>query len=156
MTVEARQAAIEALYEADQRELKEAAEGLSARAARMVTGVLEHQTDLDRLIDAASDHWRINRMPVVDRAILRLGVYELLYELDTPAPVVVSEAVRLAKIFGSEKSGAFVNGILAALVTRLRSSAPPVASNSPLAAASDSPLAEAGGVPERSEGEGAP
>jgi len=156
VTVEARQAAIEALYEADQRELKEAAEGLPARAARMVTGVLEHQTDLDRLIDAASDHWRINRMPVVDRAILRLGVYELLYELDTPAPVVVSEAVRLAKIFGSEKSGAFVNGILAALVTRLRSSAPPVASNSPLAAASDSPLAEAGGVPERGEGEGAP
>ncbi len=68
MTVEARQAAIEALYEADQRELKEAAEGLPARAARMVTGVLEHQTDLDRLIDAASDHWRINRMILLPRS----------------------------------------------------------------------------------------
>ncbi|MGI8518103.1 MAG: transcription antitermination factor NusB [Acidimicrobiia bacterium] len=136
MTVDARQAAIEALYEADQRKLKDAAEGLPARVARMVNGVLDHQIDLDRLIDAASDHWRINRMPVVDRAILRLGVYELLYELDTPAPVVVSEAVRLAKIFGSEKSGAFVNGILAALVTRLRSSPPPEASDSPPAAGS--------------------
>lgn len=120
MNTEARQLAIEALYEADQREVDEVGEGLPARAERMVTGVLEHQVELDRQIDAVSDHWRINRMPVVDRAILRLGLYELLYERDTPPAVVVAEAVRLAKVFGTEKSGSFVNGILATLVTKTR------------------------------------
>jgi N utilization substance protein B len=60
-------------------------------------------------------------MPVVDRAILRLGLYELLYVTDTPPAVVVAEAVRLAKLFGTEKSGVFVNGILAALLAGKRS-----------------------------------
>lgn len=119
MNIEARQLAIEALYEADQRDVTDVGEGLPARVERMVTGVLEHQEDLDRQIDAVSDHWRINRMPVVDRAILRLGLYELLYERDTPPAVVVAEAVRLAKVFGTEKSGSFVNGILAALVKKV-------------------------------------
>ena len=122
MNTEARQLAIEALYEADQREVAEVGEGLPARAERMVAGVLEHQAELDRQIDAVSDHWRINRMPVVDRAILRLGLYELLYERDTPPAVVVAEAVRLAKVFGTEKSGSFVNGILATLVTQVKAS----------------------------------
>ncbi len=126
MNTEARQLAIEALYEADQREVDEVGEGLPARAERMVTGVLEHQVELDRQIDAVSDHWRINRMPVVDRAILRLGLYELLYERDTPPAVVVAEAVRLAKVFGTEKSGSFVNGILAALVREARGQRPEV------------------------------
>lgn len=118
MTVEARQRAVEALYEADQRDLSEAGEGLPTRVERMVSGVLAHRQELDESIDAVSEHWRINRMPVVDRAILRLGLYELLYERNTPPGVVVAEAVRLAKLLGSEKSGAFVNGILAALIAK--------------------------------------
>jgi N utilization substance protein B len=118
VTTEARQLALEALYEADQLELREARDGLPARVERMVTGVLAHQEDLDRQIDAVSAHWRIKRMPVVDRAILRLGLYELLYEPETPPAVVVAEAVRLAKMFGTEKSGVFVNGILAALLSK--------------------------------------
>jgi N utilization substance protein B len=59
-------------------------------------------------------------MPVVDRAILRLGLYELRYETDTPAAVVVAEAVRLAKTFSTERSGAFVNGVLATLAEQER------------------------------------
>jgi len=119
VTVEARQLAIESLYEADQRDLSEPDDGLPARVERMVRGVLTHQAKLDEEIDAVSTHWRINRMPVVDRAILRLAVYELLHEPVTPPGVVVSEAVRLAKLFGTEKSGAFVNGILGTLVAKL-------------------------------------
>jgi N utilization substance protein B len=82
--------------------------------------VLEHVRELDDDIDSASEHWRVQRMPVVDRAILRLGLYELRYEPDTPAAVVVAEAVRLAKTFSTERSGAFVNGVLATLAEKER------------------------------------
>lgn len=112
---EPRDLALEALYEADQRELSETTADLPHKAARLVAGVLAHLEELDAEIDAASEHWRIARMPVVDRAILRLGLYELRYEPETPVAVVVSEAVRLAQTFSTEKSGAFVNGVLAAL-----------------------------------------
>jgi N utilization substance protein B len=81
----------------------------------LLRGVLAHLDELDREIDAVSEHWRVPRMPVVDRAILRLGLYELRYEPETPPAVVVAEAVRLAKLFSTERSGAFVNGVLAAL-----------------------------------------
>jgi transcription antitermination protein NusB len=86
----------------------------------LVTGVLEHVEELDRTIDSVSEHWRIERMPVVDRAILRLGLYELRFESQTPPAVVVSEAVRLAKTYSTEKSGAFINGILGRLAERER------------------------------------
>jgi N utilization substance protein B len=118
VTVEARQLAVEALYEADQLDLRKVRDDLPPRVERLVAGVLEHQVDLDRQIDAVSAHWRIKRMPVVDRAILRLGLYELIYETGTPSAVVLAEAVRLAKMFGTEKSGLFVNGILAALLAK--------------------------------------
>ena len=120
MTVEPRDLAVQALYEADQLDMSTRREGLPPKAARLVAGVLEHVRELDREIDQASDHWRVQRMPVVDRAILRLGLYELRYETDTPAAVVVAEAVRLAKTFSTERSGAFVNGVLAALAEKER------------------------------------
>ena len=112
---EPRDLALEALYEADQRDLTHTTADLPPKAARLVEGVLSHLRELDAEIDAASEHWRVARMPVVDRAILRLGLYELRHEPETPVAVVVSEAVRLAKIYSTEKSGAFVNGVLAAL-----------------------------------------
>ena len=81
-------------------------------AQRIVLGVEERRDELDGLIEACSTNWRIPRMPVVDRNILRLSTYELLFQQDTPANVVINEAVELAKCFGTKDSKAFVNGIL--------------------------------------------
>lgn len=112
---EPRDLAVQALYEADQRGLTVAGGELTGKAARLVRGVTAHRDELDAAIDGVSDRWRVARMPPVDRAILRLGLYELRYEPETPLAVVVSEAVRLAKTYSTERSGAFVNGILSKL-----------------------------------------
>lgn len=114
---EPRDLALIALYEADQRDSRppEVDPGLPAKAVRFIEGVGGHLEELDEAIDAVSDRWRVTRMPPVDRAILRLGLYELRYEPKTPMAVVVSEAVRLAQVYSTERSGAFVNGILAKL-----------------------------------------
>lgn len=111
-----------ALYEADQRHLAEPIlEGhLPPKSVRLIRGVSAHREELDRAIDAASVRWRVERMPPVDRAILRIGLYELRYERDTPMAVIVSEAVRLAKTYSTERSGAFVNGLLGKLGTAER------------------------------------
>lgn len=79
---------------------------------KLVEGVAAHQEELDALIRQYSEHWRLERMAAVDRNLLRLALYELLYEPEIPAKVVINEAVELAKRFGSEESGAFINGIL--------------------------------------------
>lgn len=81
-------------------------------ARALVEGTLEHLEEIDDLLRRQTEHWRLERMPVVDRNILRLAVYELLYEPDVPKLVVVDEAIELAKAFGSEQSGRFVNGVL--------------------------------------------
>ncbi len=123
---EARELALEALYQADQRGLSpdEATAGLPGRAARMVKGVLEQQRELDQAIDRASVGWKVERMPVVDRAVLRLALYELRYEPSTPMPVVIDEAVELAKTYSTERSGRFVNGVLSKLATEERAADP--------------------------------
>ncbi len=115
MRTEPRDRALQALYEVDQRKGARPDEELSGKARRLVEGVLEHQTELDRTLEETSNRWRVERMPPVDRAILRLGLFELRYEPATPVAVVLSEAVRLAKTYSTEKSGAFVNGVLGAL-----------------------------------------
>lgn len=81
-------------------------------AQELVRGVLEEREDLDARIDAASLNWRLARMPVVDRNILRLGAHEILSRADIPASVSINEAIELAKRFGGAESRAFVNGIL--------------------------------------------
>ena len=81
-------------------------------AQELVRGVLEEREELDARIDAASLNWRLARMPVVDRNILRLGAHELLSRADIPASVSINEAIELAKRFGGAESRAFVNGIL--------------------------------------------
>ena len=68
------------------------------------------------MIRGQADNWRLERMPAVDRNILRLAVYEMLFEMDIPKLVVVDEAIELAKKFGSEQSGRFVNGLLDGLL----------------------------------------
>ena len=112
---DARVVALEALYAADARGEAPDPAGLPGRAARLVAGVGDHMGVLDDQIAAAASGWRIERMPAVDRNILRLGLYELRYT-DTPVGVVISEAVELAKAYSTERSGSFVNGILGALV----------------------------------------
>ncbi|UCF67228.1 MAG: transcription antitermination factor NusB [Acidobacteriota bacterium] len=88
-------------------------------AERLARGVARERDRLDDLIRAGSAHWRIERMAVVDRNVLRLALFELLDEPDTPAAVILDEAVELAKIFGGEESGAFVNGVLDGIRRRL-------------------------------------
>lgn len=116
MTItEPRDLALQALYQFDRTGPGGVADVLPPKARRLVEGVLAHTEELDEEIGRASDHWSIDRMPVVDRAILRLGLYELRFEPDTPVAVVLDEAVRLAKTYSTQRSGAFVNGVLAAL-----------------------------------------
>ncbi len=86
--------------------------GVPAYLRELVAGVASHQEELDALIRRFSEHWRLERMAVVDRNLLRLAIYELLYQHQIPPKVVINEAVELAKRYGSEDSGAFVNGIL--------------------------------------------
>jgi len=87
-------------------------------ASELVRGTRERLEEIDGLIRAQAENWRLERMPPVDRNILRLAVYELLREPEVPQLVVVDEAVELAKRFGSEQSGRFVNGLLDGLIKR--------------------------------------
>ena len=112
---EARTQALGALYAADVLDLpKVDPTSISKRASRLAVGTWEHRAAIDAEIDNASTRWRIDRMPAVDRTILRLATYELQYT-DTPKGVVISEAVELAKQYSTARSGAFVNGVLAAI-----------------------------------------
>jgi transcription antitermination protein NusB len=88
-------------------------------AERMVRGVAEDLEKIDSTIRKASTNWRIERMARVDRNVLRLGAWELAQVDDTPRAVILDEAVELAKRYGSEDSGAFVNGVLDRIATDL-------------------------------------
>src|ERR1700757_2058559 len=79
---------------------------------RLITGVYENIGGIDEIINNYSEHWRLSRMSRIDRNILRMAIYELVYLRDIPPPVTINEAVELAKKYGTEESGAFVNGIL--------------------------------------------
>jgi len=81
-------------------------------ADRLVTGCTENREVIDQAIRSASQNWRLERMPYVDRNIIRLAVYELLVLSDIPRNVTLNEAVELAKLFGDESSASFVNGVL--------------------------------------------
>lgn len=82
----------------------------------IVEGVLEHRKDLDEEIGALAPEFPIDQMPKIDRNVLRIALYELRYAGDAPASVIIDEAVELAKLFGSEASAKFVNGVLATAV----------------------------------------
>jgi transcription antitermination protein NusB len=118
---EPRDLALQALYQAEIAGDSSDLEELTGRVGLLVHGVLAHKEELDNEIESASEHWSVARMPVIDRSILRLGLYELRHATDTPTAVVVSEAVRLAKTYSTERSGAFVNGVLASLARAPRS-----------------------------------
>ncbi len=86
----------------------------------LIEGTWRHRRQIDKLISGCSEHWSISRMSKVDRSILRMAVYELLYCDDIPPKVTLNEAIDLGKAYGSENSGSFINGILDALYVKLQ------------------------------------
>ena len=122
----ARERALGLLYEAEQKS-ETPAETIAALpvvpdeyAVEVVLGVGAHVDELDALIRRYSKHWDLERMPALDRAVLRMATYELAYRPDVPRNVVLNEAVELAKTFSTDESGRFVNGMLSALADELR------------------------------------
>jgi N utilization substance protein B len=123
----ARKRALDLLFEAEQRGVNAAdllrerlaapvtEAPLSEFTADLVSGVVEHWSQLDELITTYSQGWTLQRMPAVDRAILRLGAYEVLFSGDVPEPVAISEWVGLATELSTDDSPRFVNGLLARL-----------------------------------------
>lgn len=81
-------------------------------ARRLVFGTLEHRQEIDRVIAGLSKDWNINRIASVDKNIMRMALFEIFYSKDVPGSVAVNEAVELAKAYGGEDSGRFINGIL--------------------------------------------
>jgi len=84
----------------------------------LVFGTCERLPEIDRLIEEHLEHWKLERLPAVERNLLRMAVYEIVYREDIPAGVAVNEAVEVAKKYGDEKSGRFVNGVLAKIIDR--------------------------------------
>lgn len=122
----ARERAFSLLYEATQRDLT-AREILAQEVVApdpytvaVVEGVLEARDDLDARIRATSRNWPLERMPLVDLTLLRLGAWELECRPDVPAAVVLNEAVELANTYSTDESGRFVNGVLSSLAKELR------------------------------------
>ncbi len=104
--------------------LPEVLDGLPAEpdpyAVTLVSGVCRHLEQIDALVSGAARGWELDRMPAVDRAVLRLAVYELLEEPAVPTAVVLDEAVALAAQYSTEDSGRFVNGVLATVAAAVR------------------------------------
>lgn len=88
-------------------------------ANQLVRAFADHEDEVNELIRSASHHWRLERMPIVDRNVLRVAIVELREMNDIPKRVTLNEAVELAKRFGSEGSGSFVNGVLDRIATEL-------------------------------------
>ena len=124
----ARKRALDILFSADVRG-DEVAVALAAEAKRaasepareaswlyareVVDGIIDHRDEIDELITTHSRDWKLQRMPAVDRALLRIGVWEILFNAEVPTAVAIDEAVELAKEFSTDDSGAFVHGVLA-------------------------------------------
>jgi len=86
----------------------------------LVRGVINHQEELDDLISNYAKNWALDRMPLLDRNIIKISLYEMLYEQDIPFSVSINEAVELAKIFGTDDSRRFVNGVLGKIASELQ------------------------------------
>jgi len=87
-------------------------------ATKIFKGTIEHRDTIDAMIVQQADNWRISRMAVVDRNIIRMSIYEFLHEQDTPKLVIIDEAIEIAKKFGTQKSSQFINGILDGILKR--------------------------------------
>jgi transcription antitermination protein NusB len=100
-----------------------------AFAERLARGTVEALADLDPTIEAATEHWRLSRLAVIDRLILRLATWELRQEPETPAAVVINEALELARRFSTEDAVRFINGVLDHVAKRIHGSKPEERSN---------------------------
>ncbi len=123
---EARERALSLLYEAEQRAL-EVSDLLAALpvppdafATELAAGVGGHVAELDEILARHAHHWRLDRMALLDRTILRMAAYELAHHPDVPTAVVIDEAVELAKTYSTDESPRFVNGVLSAVAAELR------------------------------------
>ena len=87
-------------------------------ATKIFKGTVDHLPKIDEMITAQADNWRLSRMAVVDRNIIRMSIYELMHESDTPRLVVIDEAIEIGKKFGTQKSSQFINGILDGILKR--------------------------------------
>lgn len=105
---------------ADFWKVRSTAEATMVLAERLARGAQQHSEAIDALIARTATHWRFDRIAAVDRALLRLGAYELLHEPQTPAPVIIDEAVELAKRFSEADAPGFVNGVLDAIMREVR------------------------------------
>ena len=124
---EARERALGLLYEAESRQID--AEELLASlplepapyAVAALRGIDASRAEIDALVERHSDGWAVSRMPMIDRAILRLSTWELIKRADVPVAVVIDEAVELAKEYSTERSPSFINGVLDAVAREARS-----------------------------------
>lgn len=100
----------------------EVPETLREFANRVVRGTLDRQEEIDTMLTANAQNWRVERMAVIDRLVLRIAVYEMLAEKDTPSKVIINEAIELARSFSGDEAVGFVNGVLDAVRKDLRRS----------------------------------
>jgi N utilization substance protein B len=123
----ARKRALDVLYVADVRQIS-INEALAAEATRalsepareaswlyareIIDGVVDHGDEIDELIETYAQGWSLGRMPIIDRALLRIGIWEVLYNDQVPDGVAINESVELAKLLSTDDSGSFLNGIL--------------------------------------------
>jgi transcription antitermination protein NusB len=123
---ESRERALTLLYEAEAKAqsgeatlhaLPVAADDM---ATKLVQGVDAHRVEIDELIRKYSRTWTLERMPVIDRSVLRIAIFELLASPDVPIAVILDEAVELAKSYGTDDSGKFVNGMLSSIAAHVR------------------------------------
>ncbi|AWE07916.1 transcription antitermination factor NusB [Lysinibacillus sp. 2017] len=118
---EARQKALQALFQLDSTELSveeaighslEEEQKSNAFLEQLVRGTTENLEAIDAALEQKLENWTLSRLPKIERTVLRLAVYELMFEKETPNKVVMNEAIELCKIYGDEKSSKFVNGVL--------------------------------------------
>jgi transcription antitermination protein NusB len=116
---EAREKAVQTLFQLDNTELSvdEAINYIVEEPAnrfyeQLVRGTVQNKEAIDEVLTGKLEHWSLDRLPKIERTVLRIAVYELLFNEEVPHRVVLNEAIELCKIFGDEKSGRFVNGVL--------------------------------------------
>jgi len=116
---EAREKAVQTLFQLDNTELSvdEAINYIIEEPAnrfyeQLVRGTVQNKEAIDEVLTGKLEHWSLDRLPKIERTVLRIAVYELLFNEEVPHRVVLNEAIELCKIFGDEKSGRFVNGVL--------------------------------------------
>jgi N utilization substance protein B len=90
-------------------------------ARKLINEVIAHEEELEGYIKSTVDHWEFERIAVIDRMLLRMGICEMLYFQDIPPKVTINESIEVAKTFSTEKSGRFINGVLDAILEKLRS-----------------------------------